>query len=76
MIQKFLRTQSHWAPTIARISVGLVILPHGLQKTLGLFGGYGFGKTLEFFTSQGMPTLVATLVILGESFGALGLILG
>lgn len=62
---------------IIRIFLGAVMLPHGLQKTLGLFGGYGFDGTMGFMTSQvGMPWSIALLVVLGESLGALGLIVG
>lgn len=76
-IQKFLGTSKEWAPLIIRVTLGLVILPHGLQKTLGIFGGYGFEGTIGFFTgTMGLPWLVAFLVILGESLGALSLILG
>jgi putative oxidoreductase len=53
------------------------MLPHGLQKTLGLFGGYGFTGTMGFFTGTlGLPWIVAFLVIMAESVGALCLILG
>lgn len=75
--QKFFSTQSSWAGTIARITLGVVMLPHGLQKTLGLFGGYGFSATLDGLQNKaGLPLVVALLVILGESLGALGLIFG
>ena len=57
--------------------LGIVIFPHGAQKLLGWFGGYGLEGTLGFFTNQmGMPWAIAILVILGESLGALGLITG
>jgi putative oxidoreductase len=52
------------------------MLPHGLQKLLGLFGGAGFSGTVEFFVSSGIPAFVAILIIIGESFGAIGLIAG
>ena len=53
------------------------MLPHGLQKTLGLFGGYGFSGTMGFFTEQmGIPAIFALAAILAESLGALGLIVG
>lgn len=76
MFRKLINTDDNWASLIARLVLGLVMLPHGLQKLLGLFGGAGFSGTMEFFTSQGMPAVVAFLVIMGESFGALGLITG
>ncbi len=76
MFRKLINTDDNWASLIARVVLGLVILPHGLQKLLGLFGGAGFTGTMGYFTSQGMPAVIAFLVIMGESFGALGLITG
>lgn len=70
-------TNNALAPFIVRIFLALVILPHGLQKTVGLFGGYGFSGTMGYFTSQlGMPWIVALLVILAESAGAVALAAG
>ena len=44
---------------------------------MGWFGGYGFDGTMGFFTGKlGLPALIAFLIIIGESFGALGLITG
>ncbi len=71
-----LHTEDDFGFFIARITLGLVILPHGLQKLLGLFGGAGFSGTVDFFVGSGIPTAVAILIIIAESFGALGLIFG
>lgn len=76
MLGSILRTSDDIGAFIARITLGIVILPHGLQKLLGLFGGAGFSDTVEFFVGSGLPAFVAILIIIGESFGALGLILG
>ncbi|MFI5323044.1 MAG: DoxX family protein [Thermodesulfobacteriota bacterium] len=76
MIGSLFRTSDDTGAFIARIALGIVILPHGLQKLLGLFSGPGFSGTVEFFVSSGLPTFIAILIIIGESFGALGLILG
>lgn len=77
MIKAFFRTQNDWASLFARLALGIVMLPHGLQKVLGLFGGHGFEATLNHFTTKlGLPTAVAVLVILAESAGAIGLIVG
>ncbi len=66
-----------YAPIFIRIALGLVVFPHGAQKLLGWFGGYGFSGTMQFFTdSAGLPWIVALLVILLEFFGALALIIG
>jgi putative oxidoreductase len=39
-------------------------------------GGAGFSGTVGFFVGSGLPSAVAILIIIAESFGALGLILG
>lgn len=76
MFGKLINTDDNIASLIARVVLGIVILPHGLQKLLGLFGGAGFTGTMGFFTGQGLPAALAFLVIIGESFGSLGLIFG
>jgi putative oxidoreductase len=75
-MRALLRTDDSLPLMIVRLALGIVILPHGLQKTLGLFGGPGYSGTMGMFTSQGMPAALAFLVILGESAGSLGLIVG
>jgi putative oxidoreductase len=76
MLSSLLHTNDDIGLFIARISLGIVILPHGLQKLLGLLGGAGFSGTVGFFVGSGLPSAVAILIIIAESFGALGLILG
>lgn len=71
------RTDAGWPGLILRVALGVVMFPHGAQKLLGWFGGYGFSATLATFTDKmHIPALLAVLVIVGESFGALGLVLG
>ena len=65
---------SYWVP---RVMLGCVMFPHGAQKLLGWFGGFGFTNSMTYFTqTAGLPWAVAFLIIMGESFGSLGLILG
>ena len=62
---------------VARVALGIVVFPHGAQKLLGWFGGYGFNGTMGFLTGGvGLPWIVALLVILIEFFGAILLIFG
>ncbi len=71
------QTDDGWAGLILRLTLGLVMLPHGAQKLLGLFGGFGFIGTMGFFTQKmGMPWLIAFLVIIGETFGSVALLAG
>ncbi|HYH08175.1 MAG TPA: DoxX family protein [Thermoanaerobaculia bacterium] len=62
--------------TFLRITLGLVMIPHGLQKTIGWFGGYGFEGTMGFFTSIGIPAFLGFLAIAAESAGAIALVAG
>jgi len=76
-IKQFLATdQQSWSLLVSRLALGVVILPHGMQKALGLFGGYGFSETLGSFHSMGMPYLIGALVILAEFVGSIGVLLG
>ncbi len=60
-----------------RVVLGAVMFPHGAQKMLGWYGGYGFGGTMGFFTdTMHLPAPLAFLVIVGEFFGACLLVLG
>lgn len=71
------QTDDGWAGLILRLTLGMVIFPHGAQKLLGWFGGFGFSGTMGFFTETlHLPWLVALLVIIGESFGSVALMLG
>ncbi|HET7289198.1 MAG TPA: DoxX family protein [Thermodesulfobacteriota bacterium] len=76
MVGSIFRTSDDIGAFIARITLGVVMLPHGLQKLLGLFGGAGFSGTVEFFVGSGLPAFIAVLIIISESFGSLGLIFG
>lgn len=76
-MQTLFKTDKSWAALILRAVLGAVIFGHGAQKLLGWFGGHGFDGTIGFFTGTlGLPWIVAFLVIVGESFGAVGLIAG
>jgi len=72
----FATDQQSWSLLVSRLALGAVILPHGLQKALGLFGGYGFTGTLGFFHNLGLPYLIGTLVILAEFVGSIGILIG
>jgi len=77
MKNKIFETSESYAPLVLRITLGLVVLMHGMQKLLGWFGGFGFSKTMVFFTeSVGLPWILGFLVIILETFGAIALIGG
>lgn len=71
------QTDNGWTGLILRLTLGLVMFPHGAQKLLGWFGGFGFDGTMGYFTQKmGVPWLVALLIIIGESFGSVALLAG
>ncbi|HEX9776691.1 MAG TPA: DoxX family protein, partial [Geopsychrobacteraceae bacterium] len=77
MLHRLFETEDSYSGLVLRLSLALVIFPHGAQKLFGWFGGNGFAGTLQYFTdTMGIPFFLAFLVILAESFGALGLALG
>jgi len=77
MLRGLLVTDSSRTLLLQRVLLGTVMLPHGAQKLLGWFGGYGFSGTMNFFTGTlHIPTPLAFLVIASEVFGSLGLLLG
>ena len=76
MLKKLFQTENDTATMILRVLLGVVFFPHGMQKLLGWFGGYGFNGTFGFFTGMGVPALFAVLAILAEGLGSLGLLTG
>ena len=76
-LQTLFKTNDSVSSFIARLALGLVMFPHGAQKALGWFGGYGFTGTMGFFTGQmHIPALFAFLAIASEFAGSIGLVTG
>ncbi len=77
-MKKLLATNNNnWSALIARLALGITLFPHGAQKLLGWFGGYGYQGTMGFLTGQaGLSYPIALLVILIESVAALMVIAG
>ncbi|WP_420150506.1 DoxX family protein [Spirosoma sp.] len=77
MFQKLIATRNDLTGLLLRLPLGTVMLYHGLQKAAGLFGGYGFAGTMQYFTETvQIPWIVGFLTILIETVGAVGLLLG
>lgn len=76
-MRKLIWTHPEVAAAIARIGLGVFILPHGLQKAFGLFGGHGIQGTVDGMgQGLGIPAFLVYLVIAAEFLGGLGLIVG
>jgi len=69
--------KSNLAATVARIGLAILLFPHGAQKLLGWWGGYGFEGTMNFFTVvKHIPWFVGFMVIVTEFLGPFGLLSG
>jgi putative oxidoreductase len=72
-----LKTSDSVVDLLLRLALAAVFFPHGLQKVLGWFGGYGLAGTYAFFTQKaGIPGVFAALAILAEFLGPIGLFFG
>jgi putative oxidoreductase len=76
MLGWLVQTHGDVVPLVLRLTLALVMFPHGAQKALGWFGGYGFKGTMEFFRKSGIPAPLAALAIMAEFLGPLGLAVG
>ena len=76
-MKAFFQSDDSWTGLILRLTLGLVMFPHGAQKLLGWYGGLGFDGTMGFLTvTMNLPWLIAILVVIAEFFGSLGLLVG
>lgn len=77
MVKQILRSDDSIDALVLRVFLGAIMFPHGAQKLLGWYGGFGFEGTVQFFTaSMSIPWLLAVGVILAESLGAVALMIG
>ncbi|HZO92679.1 MAG TPA: DoxX family protein [Candidatus Baltobacteraceae bacterium] len=66
-----------WALLVLRVTLAVVLWPHGAQKALGLFGGGGIAGTVAGLSQHaGIPVALAYLVIAVEFLGPIALVLG
>jgi len=76
-VKQFFHTENSIVLLLLRVILGLVMLPHGMQKVFGWFGGDGLTATLASFSDKmHIPAFLAILVILSESLGGVALIIG
>jgi putative oxidoreductase len=72
-----LSTSGGSSAALLRLTLAAVLFPHGAQKLLGWFGGYGFSGARSFLTGQvGLSGFLAVGIILLEFFGPILLLLG
>jgi putative oxidoreductase len=77
MIESLTGSHADWVVGIARIVLGIIFFAHGAQKLLGWFSGPGLANSMRAFTEHlHLPSTLAFLVIAGELFSGIGLIVG
>ena len=47
MLHALLQTDSSLVPLVLRLTLAIVMFPHGAQKALGWFGGHGLSGTAQ-----------------------------
>jgi putative oxidoreductase len=76
-IQALCATNDDVTLTIIRIVLAVIMFAHGAQKMLGWFGGHGPVWTIEMWEKWfGFPAWITVLVIIGEFFGSILLLIG
>jgi putative oxidoreductase len=77
LLDRLLSTDRSRTLLVQRLVLGLIMFPHGAQKLLGWFGGFGYSGTMGFFTgTMHLPAPLAFAIIIAESIGAIALVLG
>jgi putative oxidoreductase len=77
MVETLASTNADWVVAIVRVVLGVIFFAHGAQMLLGWFGGPGFTRSMQTLTDHlHLPAPLAFLVITGEFFGGIGLVVG
>lgn len=77
LLSKLSQTDNNLGSIFLRISFAIMMLPHGAGKLFGIFGGFGFEKTMHHFTENlGIPYILALIAILIEFFSSLAILVG
>ena len=76
LISQITQTDQSLSPLVLRITLAIVLWPHGAQLLLGLFGGGGLKGSMDYLTAQGIPYIIGFLVIFLQFFGSLCILAG
>src|SRR4051812_9330491 len=70
-LKSLVRTRDASSLLILRLALAVTLFPHGAQKALGWFGGYGFSATINAFGQyMHIPAPLALAVIATEFLGS------
>lgn len=77
LLHRLMATTDDPGAALARVALAVVMFPHGAQKLLGWFGGYGPAATFDFLNAtMGLAAPIAVLVIAIEFAAPLLLLAG
>ena len=72
-----MKRDENYSALILRMSFALMMIPHGVGKLFGIWGGFGFNQTMHHFTENlGIPFALALCAICVEFFSSLMLLVG
>ena len=75
--RRVIEADSDTATLVLRLSLAVIIFPHGAQHMLGWFGGYGFAGTYGWMTDTlGFPGFLAAIAITVEFIAPFALAAG
>jgi len=80
MIPTLLQTDNDYVYLFLRVVAGIIIFPYGMQKLFGWFddlgGGVGIKQVLKNMSAKRIPVWIGWLIIIGQSFGSIALLIG
>lgn len=75
-----IQTENDYTLLFLRVLAGIIIFPYGMQKLFGWFddfgGGVGIKESLTRIKQKNVPEFLGWMIIAGQSFGSVALILG
>ena len=79
-MNEVIQTTDDYMLLFIRMVAGIIIFPYGMQKLLGWFddlgGGVGIRESLKRMKQKNVPAFLGWLIIIGQSFGSIALLLG
>jgi len=76
-MHRLTQTDDNYGSIFLRVSFAIMIIAHGAGKLFGVFGGFGFEKTMQIFTEHfHIPWILGLAAFLIEFFSGLAILVG
>jgi len=77
LLKKLSVTDNNYGSIFLRIGFVIMMFPHATGKLFGIFGGFGFEKSMHHFTeNMGIPYILALAAMLIEFLSSLMILVG